>query len=277
MIATLGVVRDDWNDVIGRMATDCLKLELGTYPKPGLVSHVDNGAHADMDAAILVRSADTLAPFFVELAAAGAAGAAMPRLQAIGIAAEREMLAATGGVNTHRGAIFGMGLLAAAAGFRAGYGAPGSLGEIVAQRWGAAIGAMAPAERSNGRLAAQTHGIGGARAEAAAGFPSVYRVALPALDEGGTLAGDAEPARVQACMALIAAVDDTNLFHRGGADGARAARIAATGFIERGGVGQRDWRRQAIAIHRDFVERNLSPGGCADLLAMALFVRMVGP
>lgn len=266
---------DDWLSAIGRTAADCLKLELDTYPKPGLVSHVDTGSHLDMDAALLVLSADTLAPFFAELAAAGAGGAEMARLQTIGIEAERAMLEATGGINTHRGAIFALGLLAAAAGFRSSYGAPGSLGEIVARRWGAAIGAMAPAERSHGRLVAQAHGVGGARAEAAAGFPSVYGIALPALDAGAAVAGD-EAARVHACMALIAAVDDTNVLHRGGAEGAAFARASAAAFVAAGGVGQADWLQQAIAIHAGFVARNLSPGGCADLLAMALFVRAAG-
>ena len=70
---------------IGDLAVSSLKLEVATYPKPGLVSHVDSGAHADMDAALLLRSADTLRPWFVELAAAGAAGAGMDRLRVIGI------------------------------------------------------------------------------------------------------------------------------------------------------------------------------------------------
>ena len=264
-------------NAIGLSAAAALKLELDTYPKPGLVSHVDDGAHADMDAAMLSRSADTLAPFFAELAAAGAAGAPMARLQAIGIDAERAMFAATGGINTHRGAIFGMGLLAAASGFRDSYGAPGTLGDIVAHRWGPAIRKMAPLVGSHGRLAAQAYGVGGARAEAAAGFPTVHEIALPALDAGGQLAsGDDHAARVHACMALISQVGDTNLFHRGGAEGARFARDSAVGFIANGGVGQPDWPAQAARIHTDFVARNLSPGGCADLLAMALFVRSVG-
>jgi triphosphoribosyl-dephospho-CoA synthase len=90
--------------------------ELAAWPKPGLVSYVDSGSHTDMDAAMLQASAEALRPFFAELARAGQDGADMARLRAIGLRAEAAMLAATGGVNRYRGAIFGLGLLCAAAG-----------------------------------------------------------------------------------------------------------------------------------------------------------------
>ena len=259
-------------DGIGRCATECLKLEIATYPKPGLVSPVDTGAHDDMDAAMMDRSADVLEPFFARLAEAGAAGAAMDRLRAIGIEAEVAMMAATGGVNTHRGAIFGMGLLSAAAGFRTAYGVPGTLGMIVAQRWGAEICNGPVSLHSHGSTVARRHASGGARAEAAAGFPALYRVALPALIEGRRLAADGEAGRVHALMALIAEVEDTNLLYRGGLDGLAFAQARATEFLATGGVGRDDWRARATAMHRAFTVRRLSPGGCADLLAMALFV-----
>lgn len=245
---------------------------MDTHPKPGLVSHVDAGAHGDMDARLLYRSADTLAPFFADLAAAGAAGWGLDRLREIGIAAERAMLEATGGVNTHRGAIFGLGLMAAAAGFRASTAVASSLGWIVANRWGRSIGSIPVEPDSHGARAARRYGAGGARKEAALGFPSVYGIAIPALVAGHRLAGkNAEAARVHACLALIASVADTNLLHRGGLDGLAFAQGIAREFIEAGSVGQPGWHLEALRIHEMFVARNLSPGGCADLLAMALF------
>ena len=90
--------------------------ELAVWPKPGLVSHVDSGSHTDMDAAMVQDSAESLRPFFAELARVGQDGADMGRLRTIGLRAEAAMLAVTGGINTHRGAIFGLGLLCAAAG-----------------------------------------------------------------------------------------------------------------------------------------------------------------
>ena len=103
-------------ELIGAQAFHAQLQELATWPKPGLVSHVDAGSHRDMDGAMLQRSAEVLRPFFVELAHAGWERSGMSHLRAIGLRAEAAMLTATGGVNTHRGAIFGLGLLCAAAG-----------------------------------------------------------------------------------------------------------------------------------------------------------------
>jgi triphosphoribosyl-dephospho-CoA synthase len=98
-------------------------------------------------------------------------------------------------------------------------------------------------------------------------------VGWPALRRGRALQPDDPDApRVQACFALIAAVCDTNLLHRGGADGMHYASEAAASFLSLGGVGASDWRARAATVHAAFVARRLSPGGCADLLAMTLFV-----
>ena len=110
--------------------------------------------------------------------------------------------------------------------------------------------------------------------EAAHGFPSVYEIGLPALRRAALIApGDGEAARVQACFALIAALEDTNLLHRGGLSGLHYAQQAARRFLDDGGVGTRDWRERAQYVHRAFVARRLSPGGSADLLAMTLLHR----
>jgi len=261
---------------IATQAYRALLRELATWPKPGLVSHVDNGSHGDMNASMLRTSAVVLRPYFAELAMAGYTQAGMNGLRAIGLRAEAAMLSATGGVNTHRGAIFGLGLLCAAAGSVAGVTADGAvvahahLGAIVARRWGNDI--------RRGPIPLFSHGSAvlrqyGARGEAEEGFPSVYEIGLPALRLGRVLApGIPAAPRVQVCFALIAAVRDSNLLHRGGARGASYAAQAASRFLSQGGVGAPDWRRRAAAVHGDFVVRNLSPGGCADLLAMTLLV-----
>jgi triphosphoribosyl-dephospho-CoA synthase len=266
-------------ELIADQAVLALLHELAAWPKPGLVSHVDSGSHTDMDAAMLQASAEALRPFFTALARAGQDGADMGRLRTIGLRAESAMLAVTGGVNTHRGAIFGMGLLCAAAGAVAEIStedlavAPVRLGNVVRRRWAAAIGRGPIPLFSHGAAALRRYGAGGARAEAAGGFRSIYEVGWPALREGRSLQPDDPDAPlVQACFALIAAVCDTNLLHRGGADGMRSASEAASAFLSQGGVGAPDWRAQAAAVHAAFVARRLSPGGCADLLAMTLFV-----
>ena len=262
-------------DAIARSAAAALRLELETYPKPGLVSHVDRGSHADMNADTFRASTAAITPFFRALALAGAAGAPMPALRCIGLEAEAAMRAATGGVNTHRGAIFGLGLLCAAAGALPRHLA-GALGARVRDRYGSAILDGPVLLHAPGARARRRHGVGGAPAEAAAGFPSLYRVALPALRRGRQIhPGDEEAARVEACLALIAHVEDTNLLHRGGPEGFAFARREAARFMAEGGVAQPRWRARAEALHRAFVARNLSPGGAADLLAMTLFVESV--
>ena len=214
----------------------------------------------------------------------------MPALRRIGLAAEAAMREATGGVNTHRGAIFGLGLLCTAAGAAAvGQGRTtetafaespragiGPLGSLVRIRYADGILDGPVLLHAPGARARRRHGVGGAPAEAAAGFPTLYGVGLPAFRRGRRLRpDDPEAARVEACLALIAHLEDTNLLHRGGPEGYAFARDEAARFIAEGGVARADWRARAKALHRAFIARNLSPGGAADLLAMTLFVDAV--
>jgi triphosphoribosyl-dephospho-CoA synthase len=260
---------------IAESAVDCLLMELETWPKPGLVSHVDNGSHDDMNADTFRRSAAAIKPYFQQLADTAWRGGSMGRLRAIGMEAEAAMLSATSGVNTHRGAIFGLGLLCAAAGAKAGGLADPELplGQVVSRLWGRGIVDGPVPLHSHGSTARRRFQAGGARAEAASGFPSIYRIGLPTLRRAvRVVANDAEAARVEVCFALISAVEDTNLLYRGGLDGLRFARRETRIFLDQGGVRRPGWRERARSVHNDFVARRLSPGGSADLLAMTLFV-----
>ena len=147
------------------------------------------------------------------------------------------------------------------------------LGATVRQRWGQAIMCGPIPLHSHGTNALRRFGAGGARAQAAAGLPHAIEVGLPALRLGRRLVPeDPEAARVQGFFAILESMEDTNLLHRGGAVGLRFAQETAAGFLEQGGVGQPEWRERAAAVHRAFVARHLSPGGCADLLATTLFL-----
>ncbi|WP_279601564.1 triphosphoribosyl-dephospho-CoA synthase MdcB [Methylobacterium sp. J-072] len=272
----MGALRssDFWAERVANLAHAALIAELETWPKPGLVSPIDSGSHQDMDAGTLRRSAAAIRPYFADLVAAGECGTGMAELRAIGLRAEAAMLAATGGVNAHRGAIFSLGLICAGAG--ASGAAPAAAeerAEAVGRLWGGAIAQAPTSADSHGGRAARRYGVGGASAEAAAGFPTVRAVGLPALRLGRVwVPDDPEAARVQCFFALLAVVDDTNLLHRGGPDGLDRAQAAAAGFLEAGGIAAPDWRDRAVAIHRSFVAARLSPGGCADLLATTLFL-----
>ena len=279
MTVTLGaaVRRGCTADAAERIAdAACRALvdELETWPKPGLVSLVDNGSHDDMDAATLLRSAAAIRPFFARLASAGGAPVAMATLRGIGLEAEAAMMATTGGVNAHRGAIFSLGLICAGEGGETRAGATAEdRAAAVAARWGAAIDQAPISSASNGGRAGRRFGVGGARAEAACGFPTICTLGLPGLRAGRRLApGDPQAAQVQCFFALLAHVDDTNLLHRGGRPGLLYAQASAAAFLAAGGVANPGWREAAVRLHRSFVARRLSPGGCADLLAATLLL-----
>lgn len=263
--------------VIRNAAVRALQEEVITYPKPGLVSLVDAGSHTDMDATTFARSTLALRHYFSRIAMAGAQCAPFAVLRCLGIEAETGMLRATRGVNTHRGAIFNLGLLAAAAGYRASHGAAssGSLGAIVQARWGSDLAQHRRDAASHGSRVSAAHGAGGARAEALAGFPSLYSVALPAYRAVLGAGLSANQARVQAFFALLARLDDTNLLHRGGAAGLAFARNEARRFLAAGGVYVPAWRARAVALHQAFCTRRLSPGGSADLLAACMLVHRI--
>lgn len=264
---------------IGLQAVRALRDELLCYPKPGLVSAQDNGSHTDMHAGLFLTSLLALQDYFPAIAAAGARDAGFTSLQTLGRNAEVTMLRATGGINTHRGAIFCLGLLAAAAGrhrARAETFVGCDLGRTVRERWGESLLAeeqqRVPTARSHGALVARRYGLGGARAEAAAGFPAVFDVGLPALRLVERQTGDTQRATLHCFFSLMAVVADTNLLYRGGRAGLDFAQQCAHAFLTGGGVHHPAWRQRAEVIHHQFIERRLSPGGSADLLAATLFV-----
>lgn len=262
---------------IGRMAIRALYRELALHPKPGLVSPIDSGAHADMDMSTFLRSLHALRFYFRDIAAAGARGHCFEAMRNLGLAAETWMLAATGGVNTHRGAIFTLGLLAAAAGALLAQGRrldAALLAETIRARWGDDIMRRGRLNAtSNGARALSAHGGRGACMEAAAGFPTLFCHALPALAETLARTRCAERASIQTLFAVMAEIDDTNLLHRAGPAGLAFVRKGAREFLAEGGVDARDWRARAMKLHRECVARRLSPGGAADTLAAALFVQ----
>ncbi|WP_432261917.1 triphosphoribosyl-dephospho-CoA synthase [Cupriavidus sp. TMH.W2] len=262
---------------IGDLAVDVLVEEALLTPKPGLVDARGSGAHKDMSLGLMIHSARSLRGAFAAMALAGQRAAHIDhglreRLGALGREAEASMLRATGGVNTHRGAIWCLGLLAGAAGW---------LGQAVdAASVASAAGAIArlpdrhrPAHTGNkGELACSAYGVGGARAQAEAGFPHVVGVGLPAL-QASRARGDAESsARVNALLAIMARLDDTCVLVRAGREGLAGMQTGAAAVLGAGGVGTLPGRRRLRELEAAMQARNASPGGAADLLAATLFL-----
>lgn len=265
---------------IARLAVRSLYAELALYPKPGLVSLVDNGSHADMTAATFMRSMFALRRYFLEITHAGMRDAPFHVLKRLGIDAEARMLRATAGINTHRGAIFCLGMLCAAIGRCHASGAALTASMVHAMLldgWGRELGAhsVAADTHSNGTRARSAYAASGAREEGARGFPSVFHIGLPALRRTLDAGRGIREARIDALFALMAHISDTNVYHRGGPDGASTVRRQARAFVARGGTASPDWEAQARACHRDFVAARLSPGGAADLLGAACLLQAV--
>ena len=268
---------------VARHAVRSLYQELTLYPKPGLVSLVDTGSHDDMDASTFVRSLFSLRRYFQDIALAGAHGDGFDVLRGLGIEAERRMLLATGGINTHRGAIFSLGLLCAAAG-RAYAGAGAGAGTVgrdwppellratLVDSWGQALAGHRGPATSHGAAASARYAAAGAREQAAAGFPVIFELALPTLRKTLAAGRGLRCARIDALFALMAELSDTNVYHRGGIEGARIVRDTALRFLERGGTAASGWEEDAVVAHRRFVAQRLSPGGAADLLAATCFI-----
>ena len=259
-----------------------LYKEVSLYPKPGLVSPVDTGSHQDMDYQMFLASINSLRSYFGKIATAGAMSASFSTLQKLGVAAETQMMRATKGVNTHRGAIFNLGLLCAAAGqlkHRCERLTPQALGAVIADRWGAEILATgdikAYAQYSHGQQVEAKYGVHGARQEAVAGFPAARDYGLPAYQAALAETGCRDAAAVQALFAMMACLDDTNILWRAGGDGLKYVKSVSRDFLDSGGVCVDGWKARAIAIHHEFVRKNLSPGGAADLLGVTLFMNAI--
>ena len=264
---------------LAESAVAALMQELEAYPKPGLVSRRDSGAHSDMDFELMCRSAQALFHPLANIAAAGRlARPFSSSLIPLGLAAEREMLRATGGINTHRGAIFTIGMILAAmarAESSARPLAPDGIRSVLLETWGDALRTHAAAEvsgTSHGTLVRESTGAGGARAEAARGFPGIFETGVPAYCKALEAGLDPAAARIQTLFALMESAEDSNVIYRGGVEAADFVRRSAAEFLAEGGCFSEGWLERAEALHRTFIQRNISPGGCADLLSGTLLV-----
>ena len=245
-------------ETLGEMAENALLAEVHFTPKPGLVDEANDGAHRDMDVPLFERSAHALRPCFEEFVRLGIQGASPAALQQAGVRAEQAMFAATGGVNTHKGAIYSGALLLHAAGRLLSGEEEGDLCELAAQT---AAAIPAPTGTHGAAVRAQ---CGGIRTEAVSGYPTAQAV-LRQLRQSGPL---------DALLLSMSRLDDSTLWHRGGSEGAQLVRSRAADILA-APASEREARTRRLDA--ELIERNLSPGGSADLLAMAFFLEKALP
>ena len=274
--ATDSLLKDFCAKKLAEEAHDALLKEVYTTPKPGLVDLNNNGAHSDMDVMMFERSANALAPYFKDAARLGMEGCGISDLRERGIRAEKEMFDATGGVNTHKGLIYSMGLLIAGMGRCLAEGSPhadhvrscvGYAAALASEDAEIQLEKSLAAPSTNGGAVYKKYGARGATGEAAAGFPD----ALYCLGRlSFYMKNGCKTPGVMALCDCMARLEDTNLLHRGGKEGLEYVRQAAAAVSDLP-VDERIGALQVLDA--DLIARDLSPGGSADMLAIAILLQ----
>lgn len=266
--------------IIAHLATHALQAELDTTPKPGLVDKDNSGAHRDMDHALMSRSIRALHPYFVRLALLGFA-ADMPCHDDIvktGIEAERAMFEATNGVNTYKGALFSMGLAVVAAAGKAWQGS-----SISQQALSAAISQLAFAfpdtkgthgSKAKQAAASETPTFKGALDNAREGYPELFNDWLPFY---ANLRKNGEPHALHlTLLRIMCDLDDTNIVYRTSLAMMKQVKEESRDVLRQWSETQADGGTKLDAIlsnmNHNFVQRNISPGGSADMLSLVVFV-----
>ena len=261
-----------------QQAVRAILYEVATTPKPGLVDRNNSGSHTDMDFFTFMDSAASLYPYFEACTRAGQATADKPApetfaaLRPLGCEAEGEMLDATGGVNTHKGAIFSIGLACAALGRleRSLWADPARvLAEVAAMTQGLTARDFAGITAENAVTAGQKlyvqYGITGVRGQVEAGLPAVRDCGLPALKQGLAQGYSINRAGAGALLAILAHSTDTNIIARS----SRERQLALTEELN-ALLARTPYPDEAVlaALDARFQAERLSPGGSADLLAL---------
>lgn len=271
---------------LSRMCEYALIAEVSATPKPGLVDRHDSGAHTDMCYDTFIASTHAITPYLTEMAGIGFAweqpdGVGLFRaIRPVGVEAERAMFQATNGVNTHKGMIFSMGIIAASAGLsfrKCGSFCPeeilslaGTLCREELEQDFLRIDVRNP--RTHGEILYARHGNRGIRGEAQEGFPSIRTCSLPALRHCKETCADDNQAYLNTLLHLMSRVDDTNVLIRAGSVQLAYEKAEAQRILKLGGAETREGMDALIQANTDFIHRNISPGGCADLLAVTIFL-----
>jgi len=264
---------------LARLAREALIAEAQLTPKPGLVDRRGAGAHTDLSLSIMERSAFTIEPYFREMAfiseGAHPSQALREELALVGRDAERVMLKATNGSNSHKGAIWILGLLISAAAVHVEDEPKASRIAATAKKTASFEDRAAPRLVSHGDLVAKRYGAEGARGEALGGFPHVVYRGLPVLRAKRAGGATEHVARLDTLLSIMSRLDDTCLLYRGGKTALVAAKEGAIAVERSGGSGTAIGRQQLLRLDHYLLDLGVSPGGSGDLLAATLFLDAV--
>ncbi|MCG8501823.1 MAG: triphosphoribosyl-dephospho-CoA synthase CitG [Firmicutes bacterium] len=281
------ISNEDFCESLSEYAVKALLYEVSATPKPGLVDRCNAGAHKDMDFFTFMSSSAVLAHYFYKCAQKGVAfegqdsSMLLHQLRSIGIKAERKMYQATNGVNTHKGLIFSLGIICAAAAncFSRHRQVQIPIEEICRQ---VAQMAKGIAERelkktgeeknpTYGEKLYKKYGIKGIRGEVENGFLTVRKRALPVfLDLIKFSKRGMNDILVQVLLHLMSVSEDTNIIGRHDLNTLSYVKESAAYALSRGGMFTEEGRACLRGMDAVFIRKNISPGGSADLLAVTI-------
>ena len=272
---------NQYADWLAQQAVKALLYEVSVTPKPGLVDRADNGSHSDMDFYTFINSSTALYDYFKKCALKAidlcdkTPQTLFSNLRYLGLEAENKMYQHTLGINTHKGAIFSFGLIVAATAYLSESGQNATAENILDVCAQMAQLSMADFEDQNihksfGKQLFKTHNIKGIRGQAAAGYPAV-RGAYPLLCQLMRDGASVDEAGVKVLLKLLCEVQDTNIIKR--SDEQTLIKVQSRAREIADGDNVSEHLRQ---MNDEFVKLNISPGGCADLLAICFLLYFIG-
>lgn len=271
--------QDEASSLLSKLATQALIAEANLTPKPALVDGRGPGAHTDLSLELMHRSALSIAPYFGTMADVAATYRMTPdtlaKLRRVGIAAEDSMLATTNGSNSHKGAIWSLGLLVAAARIhapskRTAFAVAATAGSIASFDDGRICDSG-----SHGAIVKTRYSVAGARGEAQQSFPHVIAIGLPVLRRRREEGACETIARLDCLFSIMSRLDDTCLLYRGGVPALTTAKVGAQTILAAGGAGSPQGLHELYNLDGLLLKIGCSPGGSADLLAATLFLDAV--
>ncbi len=265
-------------------------LEVSSHPKPGLVSSISSGSHRDMDILTFMVSSAAISPAFFLCAQAGrnhkgAIEDLLPGIRRIGVLYEKELLKATGGVNTQRGILFAAGLLCGVAGYLSRekedlkaeelFRKTAEMTRGIVDRELEQLTEGVNRKLTAGELLYKKYGATGIRGEVEAGLPSVAKVGLPAFKEALQNCSQLNDCLVHTLLALMTSVDDTTILWRKDQETLIMVKEKAKEVLEKGSVFTKEGLETIKKLDEEFVRENISPGGSADLVAVTASVYLL--